>query len=1076
MPVSRNIHDPIEPRPAERNAAECHPQPAAAGDLDDGCASVEGLERADGLERDDGSDHSERAWRLRQIGYQADREGHYGTLFALANGHLGVRGGCEEAGGSGGCFLAPVYQRSPIHYHERFPGFAAATDTRLPVADGSVFTLAAEGRVLRPGDDACRHFRRELDLRRGVLTRRTDWRLSDGVRVSLRSERLVSSEIPGLLALRWRLRVEQGQAQLALSLALLADRAAPAQGDDPRIGIGQGIGMQTRGCGLDGGDAWLVQETPDRAFRVACVQRLRVVDQDRAAVTVARSADPQVATGRRVECLLADGQEIVLDVLVGYAWSASASADGSADDATLRAAARSQLDQAGERGFERLVADQQRALAAFWCGADCAIEGDPAAERALRFNLFHLWQSTGRGGLTSTAAKGLTGDGYEGHYFWDTEAYMLPVLALTAPELARGMLQYRRHTLDAARRHAREMNHPRGALFAWRTISGDECSAYYPSGSAQYHINAAIAHALRVYEQASGDFRFIAETGAEVLFETARLWLEVGHFDARRDGAFCICEVTGPDEYSALVDNNFYTNRMARAHLLHAVATWQRLGRECPADQARLAAVLELDSDEVERWRVAATAMYLPYDPVLGIHPQDDGFLGKPLWDFANTPAEHYPLLLHYHPLTLYRHQVCKQADVVLALVMDGADIDPAVKRRCFDYYSRVTVHDSTLSAAPFSILAAELGDGEAALTLFEETVAVDLDDRHGNSDHGAHMAAMAGSWQCLLFGFLGLRIDPAGPHFAPSLPARWRGYRTRLHWQGRRLEIVVSPARVEYRLLDGGPLTVFDRGQPLRLASDAAIERPLASAGAWPLLASAQPFEAVIFDLDGVLTDTAELHYRAWKQLADDLDIAFDRRGNHRLKGVDRMRSLDLLLDSAGRRVSESERLALAERKNRHYRALIDSLGPGDLLPGAAECLTALRAAGIRIGLASASRNAPAVLERLGIADRFDYIADPARIEAGKPDPAIFLAAARGLGVAPHACLGVEDAAAGIAAIKAAGMTALGIGDRRDLPGADAVLAGLSQFRIDTVPLRRATSSDDAARFSATANERNSA
>jgi len=1006
-------------------------------------------------------------WQLRRAGYDPARAGRDETLFALANGTLGVRGGCEEAGGSGGGFLAEAYQRSPIHYHERFAGFASHTDTRLPVADGSGIALYVDGQRLTPTSPQCTAFERVLDLRAGHSRRVVRWDFGARGALELCAERVVPQTRSALLAIRVTLVSDGFQGRIRFESVLSADRPAPAQGDDPRIGVGAGAGMRWLLAEPAQPESWLLQASPDGGVRVACGQAHRV---DAASLV----GEPPELRDQRIiqnfDAVLDAGQRVVLEKFVAYAWdhhSESASVQSLRDPLSLA------LDEARGMGFDAILAEQAEAMADFWARASLWIDGDPHAELALRFNLFHLLQSTGRGGHTSTAAKGLTGDGYEGHYFWDTEAFMLPVLALTAPELARGMLEYRFRNLDAARRHAREMNHPRGALFPWRTIAGDECSAYYPSGSAQYHINAAIAYAIRLYDAATGDAGFMVEAGAEMLFEMARIWMQIGHFNPRRDGAFCICEVTGPDEYSALVDNNFYTNRMARAHLLDAVATWHRLADGHPDAAARLSRELALDEAEVAHWQRAAEVMYLPYDAALGIHPQDDGFLDKPVWDFANTPATHYPLLLHYHPLSLYRHQVCKQADVVQALVMDGHDIAAEVKRRCFDYYARVTVHDSTLSAAPFSILASELNLGEPAMAFLDETLRVDLDDIHGNTDHGAHMAAMAGSWLGLAFGLLGLRVRPEGPHFAPRLPARWRGYGLNLVWQGRRLRIDVDCKSAHYRLIEGAPLTVFDNRTAIALSTGGTESRALSASARWPLLPGVQPFAAVIFDLDGVLTDTAMVHFHAWKRLADELGIAFDRSINRRLKGIDRMASLDILLERAGRPFDRHEKAVLAERKNGYYREEIARFTPADLLPGARAVLDALRAAGVRVGLASASRNAPMLLGRLGIADRFDFIADPAQVAAGKPDPAIFLAAAEGLGVPPHACLGIEDAAAGIAAIKAAGMVALGIGDRRELAGADAVLEGLDQFRIETIPVIGTSGGGAARRNTGAANER---
>jgi len=653
------------------------------------------------------------------------------------------------------------------------------------------------------------------------------------------------------------------------------------------------------------------------------------------------------------------------------------------------------LHTATETGFDGFVRTQADTLDSFWQQAALAIPGQPETEQALRFNLFHLMQSAARNGID----------------------------------------------------HAREMNHPIGALYPWRTIDGGECSAHYPSGSAAYHINADIAFGIGLYLDATDDMQFLLDAGAEILFETARIWPQLGHFNPRKQGAFCIHEVTGPDEYTTLVNNNFYTNRMAQQHLLRAVKVWQILQNQSPDALNTLADKLQLSQSEVDHWQKIANAIYLPYDEELGIYAQDDEFLDKPRWPY---PAHTRPLLLDYHPLTLNRYQVCKQGDVVMALVLAGHDVDLQQKRRCFDYYQAITTHDSTLSASTFGILASQTGYADKALDYFNANLRVDLDNLHGNTDHGVHMAALAGSWLGLTWGFAGLRIVNGQLAFAPTLPVSWPGYRFNLHWQGCIVHVEVNSDGVHYQLQQGQRLDILHNGQVLALPSSALqpLARPETSARAnFP-----RPARGLIFDLDGVLTDTANLHYQAWKQLADELDIPFDHKTNERLKGVDRMTSLSIILERAGGNYSAEERQTLAERKNGYYLQAIEQLGAQDLFSGVKQVLNEARAAGLKIGLASASRNATTLLQKLGIADDFDVIVDANTIRRGKPDPEIFLTAAAALGIAPAQCIGIEDAAAGIQAIHAAGMSAIGIGSAEQLPQADLILAEIGALAISTI------------------------
>lgn len=981
-------------------------------------------------------------WCLRQTAFETAHRARDESLFALANGSLGVRGGFEEdESASDGSFLAAVFEKNAIHYHERLAGFARSTDTRVPVAEGKGIAVWLGDQRVQLDQAQWLEFERSLDLRRGALNRRLRIRTREGHRIEIRAQRVVPLTQPALLAIRFTVTSLDYQGPLTLVSFIEGSRQAVEQGDDPRIGVSGGQGMETFAPYADAHSARLSQRASGSGIELTCAQAHRFAEEDFSFLE-SKHSDTRVA--QSFGASLHPGRAVTLEKFVAYAVGS---------DAELRLGrTRDALQEASGAGFDKVSEGQAQALADFWRHAELSIDGDASTEQALRFNLFHLLQSAGRNGVDGTAAKGLTGEGYEGHCFWDTEAFVLPVMAFTAPEVARAMLHYRYRTLDAARAHAREMNHPVGALYPWRTIDGGEGSAHYPSGSAAYHINAAIAYGIGLYLESSDDLEFLEQAGAEMLFETARIWPQAGHFNPRRGGAFCIHEVTGPDEYTTLVNNNYYTNRMAQRHLRCAVAAWRWLSGERPQRLRELATRLQLDAQEVELWQRAADAMYLPYDQSLGIFEQDDGFLDKPRWPFPAQTGEHRPLLLDYHPLTLYRHQICKQADVVMALVLAGDDIELSRKRRSFDYYEAVTTHDSTLSAPVFGILAGEVGHADKAWRYFHDSVRVDLDDLHRNTDHGVHMAAMAGSWLGLAQGFGGMRVRESQLHFSPSLPQAWNGYGFNLRWRGRSLRVEVSRNGATYLLHDGPALILHHAGRALELQAGQPQTLTLQSESAQQRSNAIFPraCQALIFDLDGVLTDTAHSHYLAWKRLADEIEVPFDLRTNERLKGVDRAASLEIILESAPTPFSAEAKRAMAERKNGYYVAEIEHFGPQDLFPGVRELLLAARAAGLKLGLASASRNAPALLRKLGIAEQFDYIADSSRIARAKPDPEIFLTVARELGVSPELCIGVEDAAAGIVAIHAAGMPAIGIGDSHVLGQADAVLPAIAALRLE--------------------------
>ncbi len=981
-------------------------------------------------------------WKVVRYGIDPDHFAQEESLFALANGALGVRGGLEEQpSASQGSFLSAIWERSPINYHERFTGYARTTDTRVPVADATGIRLQLGHTPVRLSEGEWLGFERMLDLRSGSYRRKLSWRAPTGITLEIIAERIVALDEPGLLVMRYQVRSVDYTGPISLESTINTAHGAARQGDDPRIGAHLQGGLQT--IDAQAGDAlsWVSQQTASSRIRLVCGQRHQLHDDNLRFHDASSSGGgvSQVFAGT-----LTPGQSVTLEKYVAYAWS---SPNSDEPNLVLIRQVEQTLDAGMAIGYTDLLERQTRTLDRFWRAADLQVS-DTRVEQALRFNMFHLFQSSGRDGSSSTAAKGLTGEGYEGHYFWDAEAFMLPALVSTAPALARSMLVYRYQTLERARLHARELDHPRGALYAWRTISGDECSSYFPGGSAQYHINADIAWAIRLYVDASGDSAFMLSHGAEMLFETARIWLDIGHFNARHDGAFCIHEVTGPDEYSALVDNNYYTNRMAQRHLRDAAAVANQLSADHVDDYAALATRIGLTADECDRWVRAANAMYLPIDARLDIFPQDDGFLDKPRMPAAAADAPNdQPLLLRMHPLSIYRHQVCKQADTLLALMLAGEGVDAQAKRRNFDYYEGVTLHDSTLSASTFAVIAAEVGYSEKAYRYFVDTLRVDLDDLHGNAAHGVHMAAMAGSWLALTWGFGGFRVNNGVPSLAPQLPASWTSYRFGLRWHDAHLRVDVDGNGVRYTLTQGGTITFLHRGESQQLRRGQTLSFPWADAAKQYILP--RPLKAVIFDLDGVIADTAVVHDAAWKQLAGEIGVPFDESIGERLKGVDRMASLDIVLERASRQYSIEEKRELASRKNDYYREQIQYFGPEHLLPGARAAIASVKKAGLKTALASASKNAPLLLERLGIAELFDYVVDANRISRSKPDPEIFLAAAKALDVSPGDCLGVEDAAAGIASIHAAGMAAVGIGHAHALSDADVVLPSVAEFDI---------------------------
>ncbi|MDP3177377.1 MAG: family 65 glycosyl hydrolase [Spirochaetaceae bacterium] len=697
--------------------------------------------------------------------FDGDRLALEETLYHTANGYLGVRAAFEEgyAPGSGaagvrGTYVNAFYDTHLISHPEKLYGFPETGERIVAAVDAQGIEFFADGERMVLESGRLERFERSLDLDRGVARRSFVWRTARGKRLELSISRLCSLEWRSLFAVEYRVRSLDADVDLALVSVLDGDVRNHSDESDPRLagGVFKPLSVleasarppaESADAGGDStsGELLVRARTGGTGFELAVLGLVRATGE---ASWRARSGAARAEL--EVTLALRAGRELALTRKTIYA--------DSIRFPDPLAEARRVASEIAQLGFAQIEEAQATHVARFWEISEARIEGDPRTEEGMRFGLFQLLQAKVADGVSSIPAKGLSGEGYEGHYFWDSEIYLAPFFTYTDPAAARRLLEFRRSILDGARRHARDMGHARGAAYPWRTIAGRECSAYYPSGSAQYHINADIAYAYWRYFEATDDYDFLARSGAEVLFETARIWLELGHFD---DGEFRIESVTGPDEYTCLVDNNFYTNAMAAFNLRAAGAARRVLAKRDPTTLTEIERRIGLGEEEPRLWERAAAEMYLPHDARRDLTPQDDGFLRKARWDLAGTPPEKRPLLLHYHHLTINRYQVCKQADAVLAhLLLPGVAAESTV-RNSFLYYDAITTHDSSLSYAAFSAMAARLGYERKALRYFGENARIDLDDAHGNAKDGIHAAAMGGIWMALVFGFGGFR--PAG-------------------------------------------------------------------------------------------------------------------------------------------------------------------------------------------------------------------------------------------------------------------------------------------------------------------------
>jgi alpha,alpha-trehalose phosphorylase len=779
------------------------------------------------LEKQDLSLH---VWSLVEDKFNAARNPVQETLFALGNGYIGLRGAHEEAFDGvrtlDGTFINGFYESVPIVHPEPAYGYAKNHQFMLNVPNGKLISFDLDRESFNLSKGSLNAYKRTLDFRTGLMVREVEWTSPEGKQVEVKSQRCVSFAHKNLFAISYEARSINFNGVMTLRTAINGDVSNVEAGEDPRFGAAMaGAGLQLVSAIEEEDFAALVQRTENSGFTLvsATENDLKIEDVGNYK-RESREGKQSIEQIYHIE--IKAGETVRLTKYGVYFSSKEHPVD------QLLPLAKQALKDAKGRGFEKLCVEQKEFLTSFWHHAEVEIEGNDSLQQGVHFSQFHLLQSVGRDGLTSVAAKGLTGEGYGGHYFWDAEIYALPFYLYSQPDIARKMLEYRHSILKAARARAREMSHKKGALFAWRTIGGEECSPYYPAGTAQYHINADIAYAVKQYYDATQDDDFMLRFGAEIVIDTARIWTDLGTYVAAKNNQFCIHGVTGPDEYTALVNNNLYTNIMAQMHLRLAAQLVSRLKRENPKDFERIAKEIDLSQSEPEEWVRAADSMYIPYDERLRIHPQDDSFLEKKVWDFTGTPRENHPLLLYYHYLVIYRHQVLKQADVVLALFLLGNRFNMEDKRRDYDYYEAITTHDSSLSHCTYSIMASEVGYHEKAYRYFTLSARGDLDNSHGNTAHGVHIAAMAGTWSAVIFGFGGMRVHDGELEFNPYLPGDWSRYKFRVYYKGQLLQVEVRKDGVTYHLLEGSELK-FAHGDEQVIVSEADPRKSFSSSDA---------------------------------------------------------------------------------------------------------------------------------------------------------------------------------------------------------------------------------------------------
>ena len=740
-------------------------------------------------------------WRLRETYLDMGRLAQTESVFALGNGHIGIRGNLEEGEPHGlpGTYLNGFYEARPLPYAEAGYGYPEAGQTVVNVTNGKIIRLLVDDELFDLRYGRLLHHERILDFRAGLLHRQVEWRSPGHRGIRVRSTRMVSLVQRAVMGIEYEVEVLDAPARVVVQSELVANEELPVLSGDPRVAavLAHPLeGIEHRVAGVSG---YLAHRTTRSGLRLAAMMD-HLCDVPHPWETECEAFEDSART--TIIADLSPGHRLRLVKLVAYGWSGERSVPALRDQCAAALAA------ARHTGWDGMVAEQRAYLDRFWESADVQVDGDDEIQQAVRFSIFQILQAGARAEGRAIPAKGLTGPGYDGHAFWDTDSFVLPVLTYTLPSAAADALKWRHSTLPQARERAQQLGLS-GAAFPWRTIAGAECSAYWPAGTAAFHVGADVADAVARFQLVAGNADFAQRFGTDLLVETARLWASLGYFDAI--GEFRIDGVTGPDEYSAVADNNVYTNLMAKRNLLAAVAALT----SAQADRSRWPDVTD---EEVGTWQRAAEHMRVPYDERLRVHPQADGFTDHAAWDFDRTDASQYPLLLHFPYFDLYRKQVVKQADLVMALFRASHEFTDDQKQRDFEYYERLTVRDSSLSACVQAIVAAETGHLDLAYDYWGEAALMDLDDLEHNTRDGLHIASLAGSWLVAVAGFGGLRDTGGSLEFRPRLPGALRSLTFNLLWHGAHLNVAVGPEQVRYNSRGESAIDLLHYDAPVRV------------------------------------------------------------------------------------------------------------------------------------------------------------------------------------------------------------------------------------------------------------------
>jgi len=760
-------------------------------------------------------------WQIIEEGFDAHYNKISESIFSIGNGRMGQRANFEEEYSGDtlqGSYVAGVYYPDKTRvgwWKNGYPEYFAKV---LNAPNWIGIHISIDNHKLDLAKCKVINFVRTLDMKTGLLTRKFSAILPDGKQVNVEAKRFCSMANGDIGAIRYALTPVNFSAKATISIAVDADVVNKDSNYDEKF---------WEEVYKKAGDhqAIVVAQTKKTKFHVATGMRYSIL-QDRAEASKRINYEERDKyAGNIVQIELSQGKEMVI-----YKYGAILSSENHVKD-KLVAHCQDVLNKAAERGFDTLFEEHAAVWKHKWDECDITIEGDIAAQQGIRFNIFQLTQTyTGEDERLNIGPKGFTGEKYGGSTYWDTEAYCLPFYLGTAEQqVAKNLLIYRHKHLQRAIENAGKLGFKNGAaLYPMVTMNGEECHNEWEITFEEIHRNGAIAYAIYDYIRYTGDESYLASHGLDVLVGISRFWAQRVNFSKEKN-KYVMLGVTGPNEYENNVNNNWYTNYIARWTLRYTLESLNKVKSSNVSDYSRIVGNLNLKDDETSLWSKIADNMYLPEDKTRGVILQQDGFLDKDIMTVSQLPKEDRPLNQKWSWDRILRSCFIKQADVLQGLYFFEDDFDTETIKRNFDFYEPMTVHESSLSPCVHVILASKLGYEEKAYEMYLRTSRLDLDDYNNDTEDGCHITSMAGTWLSVIKGFGGMRIKNDTLHFTPFIPKKWKSYSFRIEFRGRVIKIKVSNQRIETTLVSGEPFEIRINNEAIALSHNKTFEKVLA-------------------------------------------------------------------------------------------------------------------------------------------------------------------------------------------------------------------------------------------------------